>query len=226
MSVLEVCCGNLPSVDAAVEGGAPRIDLCSHLELDGLTPAWKDLRTVRARYPGLLVHVLIRSRAGDFHYTTEEVQAMADEIRTAVSLGADGIVCGALDSQGNVDLTALRIWMDAAGDVPVTFHRAFDVCRDPSAALEDIIGLGCRRILTSGQAPTALAGAVLIARLRQQAAGRILLLPGGGIGPDNARAVLEKTGCSELHASASEKSPDGTRVTSGRKVAAILAAML
>jgi len=247
---LEVCCGNLESVHAAAKGGAPRIELCSALELDGLTPDWEDLQKARAYYPELVIHVLIRCRAGDFCYTKEEVRQMTGQIEEALAYGADGIVIGALTPEGDIDTAALEEWsgllqqwllakgleaggchssMDAhffKGLIPVpsvTFHRAFDRCRDPFQALEDIIGLGCNRILTSGQAATALEGAGLIRELREKAHGRIGLLPGGGITPENAKAVLERTGCTELHASASE-TVDGRKVTQERLVRALLSA--
>lgn len=218
---LEVCCGNIESVHAAVQGGAPRIELCSHLEMDGLTPAWEDLKTARTLYPQLTIHVLIRPRGGNFCYSPAEVRQMAGEIATALELGADGIVVGALTAEGDVDLSAMQQLMAPN----VTFHRAFDHCRNPFQALEEIIGLGCRRILTSGQAATALEGATLIRALREQAAGRILLLPGGGVSPENARQIIQFTGCTELHASASIKKADDTKVTSAPKVAAILKAV-
>ena len=218
---LEVCCGNIESVHAAVQGGAPRIELCSHLEMDGLTPAWEDLKTARTLYPQLTIHVLIRPRGGNFCYSPAEVRQMAGEIATALELGADGIVVGALTEKGDVDLSAMQQIMAPN----VTFHRAFDHCRNPFQALEEVIGLGCRRILTSGQAATALEGATLIRALREQAARRILLLPGGGVSPENARQIIQFTGCMELHASASIKKADDTKVTSAPKVAAILKAV-
>ena len=219
MRLLEVCCGNLDSVHAAVKGGAPRIELCSALELDGLTPSWEDLRTARALYPHLTIHVLIRPRPGDFCYSPAELQQMAADIRTALSLGADGIVIGCLTPSGDVDVPAMQILMADARNV--TFHRAFDVCRLPFDALEAIIGLGCSRLLTSGQAPTVTEGTDMVRALREQAAGRIGLLPGCGVTPRNARRILELTGCTEIHASASH-TVNGRKVTSSRTVAAIL----
>ncbi len=218
MTLLEVCCGNFASVEEAVRGGAKRIELCSALEKDGLTPDWEALRQARAQYPGLTIHVLIRPREGNFVYTPEEQRQMADAIRTALKLGADGLVFGCLDREGQVDLEAMRPLMDAAGSTPVTFHRAFDVCREPFRALEEIIGLGCRRILTSGQAPKAAEGTDLIRALNRRAAGRILLMPGSGVQPANAARILRLTHCREIHGSATL----GGSVTSAATVAAIL----
>ena len=247
--ILEACCGNLESVHAAVTGGAPRIELCSALEADGLTPSWEVLEEARRLYPSLLIHVLIRSRAGDFCYCAEEVSEMAAQIEKALELGADGIVVGALTPSGEVDRYAIQAWMKVVEDwllakgfeaggchscmdayffqglikrPSVTFHRAFDACRDPFRALEDLIGLGCDRILTSGQAATALDGVALLKELQVRAAGRIGILPGGGVSPENARTLLDATGCTELHASASVMK-EGCKVTSAALVSAILA---
>ncbi len=224
-NLLEVCCGNLDSVRAAVEGGAPRVELCRALELDGLTPDWEDLREARRLFPQLTIHVLIRPRAGDFCYTPREVEAMSGDIEAALDCGADGIVIGCLTPSGDVDVPAMRVLMEAADGRPVTFHRAFDLCREPFSALEDIIGLGCRRILTSGQAPTVAEGTELIRELRHRAGGRIGLLPGCGVTPENARRILQLTACDEIHASASAAGPDGRKVTSARSVSAIIQAI-
>ena len=226
MALLEVCCGSPESVAAAVAGGARRIELCAHLELDGLTPPMEWVRDAKTRYPDLLVHVLIRPRAGDFVYAAEETDTMVLQIREALEAGADGIVIGALTPAGDVDLALLKrlISVIPAGRASVTFHRAFDVCRKPFDALEQIIGLGCDRILTSGQQPTVVEGTDMLRALRQHARGRILILPGGGVTPENAARVLAGTGCVEIHASASE-TIDGKKITSAAKVAAILQAI-
>ena len=224
MALLEVCCGNLESVDAAVAGGARRIELCASLELDGLTPPVSWLREVKAQYPALRVHVLIRSRAGDFVYTPEEVDTMVLQTEEALKAGADGIVIGALTPAGDIDLPAMERLVSAAGNASITFHRAFDVCRAPFEALEQIIGLGCDRILTSGQAASALLGANLLRELRKRADGRIGILAGGGVTPGNAAQIIAGTGCTEIHASASEII-DGEKKTSTAKVEAILKAI-
>jgi len=249
MALLEVCCGNLESVDAAVAGGARRIELCSALEVDGLTPPVEWIREVRKRYPSLIVHVLVRSRAGDFVYTGEEVETMAAQVEEALEAGADGIVIGCLTAGGDVDIPATERLVrtvesynlaaelmrsdlcHAANDshffpgpskrVSITFHRAFDVCKRPFDALEQIIALGCDRILTSGQGATVVEGSDMLRELRKRAAERIIILPGGGVTPRNAGRLLAMTGCTEIHASASE-TLDGKKVTSAAKVAAIL----
>ena len=249
MALLEVCCGNLESVDAAVAGGARRIELCSALDVDGLTPPVEWIREARKRYPSLTVHVLVRSRAGDFVYAPEEVETMAAQVEEALEAGADGIVIGCLTAGGDVDIPAMERLVrtvesynlaaellrsdlcHAANDshyfpgparrVSITFHRAFDVCKRPFDALEHIIALGCDRILTSGQGPTVVEGSDMLRELRKRADGRIIILPGGGVTPRNAGRILAMTGCTEIHASASE-TIDGKKVTSAAQVAAIL----
>ena len=198
--LLEVCTGSLSSVTAAVEGGARRIELCQALSLDGLTPSIGMLSLVRELYPELTIHVLIRAREGDFVYDRREVRAMERDIRAALPY-ADGIVVGALTRGGDVDMAAMDCLVQAAEGRPVTFHRAFDVCRDPLVALEHIIGLGCRRILTSGQQPTALQGIPLLRQLRDLSDGRLIIMPGGGVNINNARQILDQVGTSEIHGS-------------------------
>lgn len=230
--LLEVCCGNLESVDAAVAGGARRIELCSALEVDGLTPPAEWIREARRRYPSLTIHVLVRPRAGNFVYTPEEIERTASQEEEALEAGADGIVIGCLTEESDVDEPALRRLMQVVDEwnletgkrVTVTFHRAFDRCRWPFDALERIISLGCDRILTSGQGETVVDGSDMLRELRKRAAGRIILLPGGGVTPKNAGQILSRTGCTEIHASASE-TIDGKKVTSAAKVAAILNAI-
>lgn len=204
--ILEVCVGDTLSVVAAAQGGASRIELCAALGEGGVTPSHGLMRTARRLFNGKM-HVLIRPRGGDFVYTPEEVQCMSDDIRCARECGADGVVIGALRPDGGIDIEGCKILTEAASGMSVTFHRAFDLCKNPSEALEDIIALGCDRVLTSGQAPSAIEGAELIAKLNHQANGRIRLLPGGGVNAHNARQILTATGCTELHASARHNVP-------------------
>ena len=216
-SVLEVCTGNLQSVIAAVEGGAERIELCSALSLDGLTPSIGLLKYVRTHFPQLKIHVLIRSREGDFVYDKADLETMLTDIREAVPY-ADGIVCGALTKEGDIDVEALQLMIEASGEKPFTFHRAFDRCRNPKEALGQIIEAGCKRILTSGQQPTAEQGIPLLRELNEQAAGRLIIMPGGGVNEKNARLILDQTGCIEIHGSCSN---DG--VTSAERVSQVKA---
>jgi copper homeostasis protein len=216
--LLEVCTGSLQSVIAAVEGGAERIELCSALSLDGLTPSLGLLKTIRSMYPTLKIQVLIRPREGDFVYSEEEVRVMEEDIKASLPY-ADGIVIGALDAEGNIDIETTRRLVAASEGKPVTFHRAFDVCRDPSAALEQIISLGCQRILTSGQQPKAEQGVSLLKALQQQAGDRLIIMPGGGVNTENARLIIDQTGCKEIHGSCSA----GSGITSAKAVSIVKA---
>lgn len=199
MKKLEVCCADIESVWAAKEGGAHRIELCEALELDGLTPSEELIRQTIAT--GMPVQVLIRVREGNFVYSSEEVETMAASIRLAKELGAHGVVIGALTPEGQIDKPAIARMMEEAEGMSVTFHRAFDVCRDPLQALEDIIALGCHRLLTSGQQHSAFAGIPLLRQLTTQAAGRIIIMPGAGVNPQNAMHILTETGATEIHGS-------------------------
>lgn len=199
MRKLEVCCGDLQSVRAAIEGGAHRVELCEALELDGLTPSEAMMESAIGM--GIPVQVLIRVREGDFVYSKDEICKMRNDIRLARKLGAAGVVIGALMPDGSIDEEAIRCMMDEAEGLSVTFHRAFDVCRKPEETLEKIISLGCHRLLTSGQAPTAEQGIPMLKKLIEQADGRIIIMPGAGVNPQNASRILEETGALEIHGS-------------------------
>ena len=223
--LLEVCTGNLCSVKAAVRAGAQRVELCSALGVDGLTPSVGLIRYVRQKYPDLTLHVLIRPREGNFVYTQDELAVMQADVCAAVEAGADGVVIGCLTAEGNIDTSAVKRLIQAADGRHVTFHRAFDHCKHPEQALEDIIDLGCDRLLTSGQAPQAIEGLTLLRRLVAQSAGRIIIMPGAGVTAENATKILLTTEASEIHASASvQPYPDADyRETSEQKVRDILA---
>ena len=215
--MLEVCASNLASALAAEQAGAGRIELCSALSVGGLTPSYGMTQHVFTT-TRLQVMVLIRLREGNFVYTDRELQVMEQDIQALRSM-CTGFVFGALTPEGDIDLPAMQRLMQAAQGMPVTFHRAFDRCRDPFLALEQIIGLGCCRILTSGQQQSAAQGIDLLRQLRERAAGRIIIMPGGGVTPDNAADILAGTGCSEIHASCSA----GTGITDPAAVRQILA---
>lgn len=196
---LEVCCGDMQSVLAAKEGGADRIELCQALEVDGLTPSAEMM--AEAIGLGIPVQVLIRPREGDFVYDEAEVETMLKEIRLAKRLGAKGVVIGALKSDGSIDEETIRRLVSEATGLSITFHRAFDVCSQPTEALEQIVSLGCHRLLTSGQAPSAEQGIPLIKKLVEQSGGRLIIMPGAGVNQENARRILSETGAHEIHGS-------------------------
>lgn len=221
---LEVCTASIRSVQAAVAGGAKRIELCSALSVGGLTPSLGLLREVRALYPELRIHVLIRPREGDFVYSEEELRVMERDIE-AVLPYADSIVSGAMTSAGDVDEVATRRLLERSQGVAFTFHRAFDQSQSPLEALETIRALGCTRILTSGTKDTAEAGIPIIRQLVEHAAGAIKILPGGGVTASNIKRILTETGAREVHGSASLHLPDGRQETSADIVRSFLKAM-
>lgn len=199
--MLEICCGDIESVIAAAKGGADRVELCSALSEGGLTPSIGLIKAA-VNIPGIRVHVLIRPRNGDFLYNDTERDIMISDIEAARKAGAHGVVIGALTPDGDIDIDTCSSLINAADGMDVTFHRAFDVCRNPEEALETIIKLGCTRILTSGQMPSAIEGTATLRRLNELASGRIILLAGAGVSSGNAKDIIIQTGISELHASA------------------------
>jgi copper homeostasis protein len=203
---LEICAASLASALAAQAGGAHRIELCQNLEQGGITPSYGLIRQVRAQV-SLPVFVLIRPRPGGFVYDAGELAIMRDDIAACRELGCAGVVLGALDAAGRVDQAACQKLLQAAGSLEVTFHRAFDACPDQPQALEDVIALGCQRVLTSGGQATAEAGQSQLAALVTQAAGRIRIMPGAGISAANVRALAARTGAQEFHASAKRLVP-------------------
>jgi copper homeostasis protein len=200
--LLEIAADGLGSALAAQAGGADRIELCADLAGGGVTPSVGLIAVARAALT-LPVHVLIRPRAGDFCYSHAETRVMQHDIEECARLGCHGVVIGALDATGNVDLAVCRDLIAAAGSMSITFHRAFDTVSDPQAALEALVGLGCKRVLTSGAHSSAPEGAAAIAAVVRQAAGRIGVIAGAGIRPQDVRPLVAATGVSEVHASAS-----------------------
>ena len=177
MRIIEVCCGTLHDVEEAFAGGAARVELCGDLEEGGITPPREWIEEAVSRFPHHAVNVMVRPRGGNFVYSEAEQLSMLSDIAFCKQAGVHGVVFGALTPTGEIDVTAMRRLVSAAQpSLSVTFHRAFDECAHPVAALEQIIALGCNRLLTSGQAATAPLGAPLLATLVRQAAGRIIVL--------------------------------------------------
>jgi len=203
-ALLEIAANSLDSALAAEQGGADRIELCAGLELGGLTPSPGLIEQVRERVH-IPIYVLIRPRAGDCVYTESEFDTMRRDVERCVALGCEGVVVGALGEDGALDRANLRGLIAAAGGRGVTLHRAFDLCADLSAALEDAIALGCERVLTSGGALNALGGAGAIRQLVAQAGQRIRIMPGAGIDARNVAAIRTQTGAGEFHASAKRR---------------------
>lgn len=200
----EICSNSVESCIAAQDGGANRVELCAGIPEGGTTPSYGEIATAREVLKTTRLHVIIRPRGGDFLYSPIEVKTMLKDIDVAKQLGADGVVFGCLTADGEIDLPVMRELMKASEGLSVTFHRAFDVCRDAKKALEQIIDLGCNRILTSGQQPTAELGIPLLKDLHQQAAGRIILLAGCGVNEKNISRIAKETGIQEFHFSARE----------------------
>nr|XP_006630976.1 PREDICTED: copper homeostasis protein cutC homolog [Lepisosteus oculatus] len=199
--LMEVCVDSVESAINAERGGAGRIELCSSLLEGGITPSIGLLQVVK-QYVRIPVFVMIRPRGGDFLYSDREVEVMKTDIHLCKNHGADGLVLGALTEDGRVDTELCVELLAACRPLPVTFHRAFDMVHDPMLAMETLISLGFERVLTSGSDSSALEGLPLIKRLVEQAKGRIIVMPGGGISERNLQRILEGSGAQEFHCSA------------------------
>jgi copper homeostasis protein len=200
MPLFEICIDNVAGVKAAIEAGSARVELCAALLEGGITPSIGLVRQAVAAAAGRLkVHVMVRPRGGDFLYSEDEVAAMRGDIEAIKAAGADGVVLGLLDADGAIDQKRNAELIAVARPLSVTFHRAFDVSRDPDHGLDTLIRLGVDRLLTSGQEPSVLEGAPLIRRLIDRAAGRLIVMPGGDITSRNAARIAAETGAAEFH---------------------------
>ncbi|HEU6451847.1 MAG TPA: copper homeostasis protein CutC [Gemmatimonadaceae bacterium] len=198
--ILEIAANSLGSALAAQEGGADRVELCDNLGEGGTTPSYGTIAGARDRLR-IPLYVLIRPRTGDFCYDAAELDVMLRDIEVCVRLGCDGVVIGALDTEGDVDETTCRELVAAAGSLGTTFHRAFDAARDQARALDSIIALGCERVLTSGGEVDALTGAERIAGFVRQAGSRLKVMAGAGIDAGNIHEVAARSKAHEFHGS-------------------------
>ena len=198
--IIEIATSDFLTTKSAVEGGADRIELCANLAEGGTTPSYAHIKKCREAFD-IALFPIIRPRGGDFLYTKDEFEIMKNDIKLCKELGCEGIVIGLLNMDGTIDMTRTSELIELAYPLEVTFHRAFDRCKDPFAALEELIEIGCQRILTSGQKPTVSEGVDLIAELNKKADDRIIILPGSGVRKDNIKMLAEKTGCIEFHSS-------------------------
>ena len=194
---VEICAEGITSALAAGRGGADRVELCENLAVGGVTPGAGSI-AVAAERLSIPVHVLIRPRGGDFLYSDDEFLAMKRDVQAAKALGASGVVLGLLTGEGRVDLERLAWLSEAARPLSVTFHKAFDAVIDPFQGLDDLIMLGVDRVLTSGHAPTAMAGLATLAELTGRADGRIAVMAGGSITLAQVRPIIE-AGVGEIH---------------------------
>lgn len=204
--LLEVCANSVTSALAAQDGGALRVELCQNLYEGGTTPSYGEILMAR-KLLQIRLNVLIRPRGGDTLYTDLEFEVMHTDVKQCIETGCDGIVIGMLKPDGTVDKERCEPLVRLAKKfgLSATFHRVFDLSANLSQALEDIIELGCDRILTSGGRSTAMEGAGIIARLIKQAAGRIIIMPGCGIEETNVADLVRFTGATEVHASARKR---------------------
>ena len=218
---IEICCGSIQSAANAKAGGAVRVELCQGLIEGGTTPSPATIACA-VHDLGLQAFVLVRPRGGDFCYNELEIKTMEADVAYCKQAGAAGIVVGFLHPDGSIDTELTQRFVKLASPLPVTFHRAFDECTEPLKALEQIIECGCARILTSGCQPTAMEGAELLQQLVKQADGRIAILAGSGITPENAATLKQKTGVPEIHGSCKFTRPDGAWETDREEVRKLL----
>jgi copper homeostasis protein len=196
--ILEVCTNSLESALAAQQGGAYRVELCENLYEGGTTPSYGTLKLARERL-SIKLNVLIRPRGGDFHYSDDEMEILRQNIQLCKKIGVDGVVLGFLTKNGEIDIQRTTEIAKLARPMSVTFHRAFDMCRDPYKALDELIKIGIDRILTSGQRNMATEGVELIAELVKIAGNKIIVMPGAGLDVDNIAWFNAKVGAKEYH---------------------------
>lgn len=198
--IIEIATSDFTTTKSAVEGGADRIELCANLAEGGTTPSFATLKQCIEVFD-VSLYPIIRPRGGDFLYTKDEYEIMLKDIKLCKQLGCDGVVIGLLNMAGNIDLVRTAQLIEAAYPLGVTFHRAFDRCKEPFEALEQLIEIGCERILTSGQQPSVVDGVDMVAELNKVADDRIIIMPGSGVRKENIKMLAEKTGCKEFHSS-------------------------
>jgi copper homeostasis protein len=218
---IEICCGSIQSAANAKAGGAVRVELCQGLIEGGTTPSPATI-DYAVKELGLQVFVLVRPRGGDFCYNELEIRTMEEDVAYCKKAGAAGIVVGFLHPDGSIDTELTRRFVELSAPLPVTFHRAFDECAEPLKALEQIIDCGCKRILTSGCQPTAMEGADMLQQLVKQANGRITILAGSGVTPENVASLKHKTSVPEIHGSCKMTRTDGAWETDTEAVKSLL----
>ena len=198
---LEVIAYNIESCVIAQDNGADRIELCANPGEGGTTPSYGMIKAAKQKC-SIPIFVMIRPRGGDFFYSDEEFRIMQEDIIYCRDFGCDGVVLGILNADGTVDINRIKVLVQLAYPMEVTFHRAFDRVKDAHQSLEDVIDCGCTRILTSGLRPTAMQGISLIRELVELADERIIIMPGAGVRASNIEGLIELSGAVEFHTSA------------------------
>lgn len=202
MRIIEICANSAQSCVEAEAGGAKRVELCAGIPEGGTTPSYGEIRMAQRLTSKIDINVIIRPRGGDFLYTEAEIGSMLLDIELCKQLGVHGVVFGCLTKEGDIDVPLMRRLIETASPLSVTCHRAFDVCRDPFRAMEELIDLGCDRILTSGQQSDAVKGIPMIKQLVKRADDRIIIMPGCGVREENIALIEQETGAKEFHTSA------------------------
>ena len=200
---IEICANSVASCLEAQKGGAYRVELCAGIPEGGTTPSYGEIAVARELL-NIKLNIIIRPRGGDFLYSDVEHKTMLHDIEMAKKLGVDGVVIGCLKADGTIDMERNRELIAAAEGMSVTFHRAFDMCKNQFESLEQIIALGCDTLLTSGQQPTAIDGISLLSQLVEKAGDRIIIVPGSGVNEDNIAILADETKAKEFHFSARE----------------------
>jgi len=201
--ILEICANSVESAIMAQKGGAHRVELCDSIYEGGTSPSYGAIEQAR-KMLSIDLNIIIRPRGGDFCYSDNEFEIMCNDILIAKSLGVNGVVIGILNTDGSVDINRTKHLVQLANPMNVTFHRAFDVSRDPFQSLEDIIQCGCKRLLTAGQANKAIQGIEIIKQLVQKSNGRITIMPGSGVDESNIEEIFKTTGALDFHAALRE----------------------
>ncbi|MGI8599957.1 MAG: copper homeostasis protein CutC [Chitinophagaceae bacterium] len=202
--IIEIATTDYTTTKSAIEGGADRIELCAALSEGGTTPSFATIKICKENFD-VPIFPIVRSRGGDFYYSDEEIEIMLNDISIIKQLGCEGVVAGLLNRDGELPLKKVEKFIEAAYPMEFTFHRAFDRCKDPFKALQQLENLGCQRILTSGQQPTAPEGIKLIKELINEAK-NIIIMPGSGVRKVNIKQLATDTGAVEFHSSLRNKS--------------------
>ena len=215
--LFEACVDSLESSIAAQEGGADRLELCADLIEGGITPSAGTIDLVCRRI-NIPVMVMIRPRGGDFCYSNYEFEEMKRDIELAKQYNISGIVFGILNEDGTIDKERTKELIQLSRPLKITFHRAFDITRNPFEALKDLINLDVERVLTSGQEVSAYKGMKLIEELAMKGKDKIIIIPGGGINENNAAEIVKRSNVKEIHGSARAKKENGMMATSAERI--------